>query len=291
MDWHRLPPLSALRAFAAYARSDSVSTAGAALNVSHAAISQQLRVLEKHMGIALLERRGRRMSLTPDGEILARALDEGFGQISAAVEALTGADAERALQLSTTPTFASAWLLPRMASFRAAHPAISLMIDPSADLRPLSPGGIDMALRYGNGDWPGLEAELFVRSPIAIVAAPGLIDDRRIDTPADLQGFHWLQEFGTNEATSWFAQYGIERDSGLGYTSLPGNLMLEAARQGQGIAILARVFAEPDIAAGRLRVLFEDTRSKGYWIVTRPGVARPPLKAFLTWLRREAAKT
>lgn len=291
MDWRSLPPLSSLRAFAAYAQSGSVSTAGEALNVSHAAISQQLRALETHMGVALLDRSGRQMALTAEGETLARSLREGFGQIAATIEALTGADATRALQISTTPTFAAAWLLPRMASFRAAHPEISLMIDPSAEVRALQPSGIDMALRYGDGNWPGLDAELFVESPIAIVAAPDLVAGNPVDTPADLMGYHWLQEFGTTEATSWFAHHGIERDAGLGYTSLPGNLMLEAARQGQGVAILARVFAEEDIAAGRLRVLFEDTRSKGYWIVTRPGVHRPPLKAFLAWLRREAAKT
>ncbi|EBA08068.1 LysR substrate-binding domain-containing protein [Sagittula stellata] len=291
MHWSRLPSLAALRAFAAYAETGSVSAAGDTLNVSHAAISQQLRALEAHLGLALLDRTGRKMALTADGDTLARTLRESFGQIATTLEALTGADADRPLLISTTPTFASGWLLPRLASFRAEHPEINLMIDPSADVRGLEPGGIDMALRYGNGSWPGLQSELFVRSPIVVVAAPGLVGDRPIESPADLSHLHWLQEYGTNEATSWFAQFGIERDSGLGFTSLPGNMMLEAARQGQGVAILARVFAEPDIAAGRLRLLFEDTRSKGYWIVTRPGVPRPPLKAFLRWLQRNAEKS
>ncbi|MBV7396289.1 LysR family transcriptional regulator [Mameliella sediminis] len=291
MNWSNLPPLSALRAFCAYAETRSVNAAGAALNVSHAAISQQMRALEAHMGVALLDRRGRKLELTAEGETLARCLIEGFGTIALTVEALTGADASRPLQISVTPTFAAAWLMPRLPGFREIHPDINLMIDPSARVQPMEPGGFDMALRYGDGQWPGLDSELLIRSPIVVVAAPDLVGDRPVTSPADLRDYHWLQELGTNEATEWFAQHGVDRDAGRGYTALPGNHMLEAARAGQGVAIVAGVFVEPDIQAGRLRKLFEDKLEKGYHIVTRPGVPRPPLKAFLTWLRREAAKT
>ncbi|SMX47467.1 LysR family transcriptional regulator [Maliponia aquimaris] len=291
MNWSALPPLSALRAFAAYAETRSVSSAGALLNVSHAAISQQMRALEGHLGLALLDRSGRQMALTPEGETLARTLAEAFGSIALTVEALTGADAARPLQISTTPTFAAAWLMPRLHGFRERHPEINLMIDPSAQVQALEPGGIDVALRYGDGHWPGLESELLVRSPIVVVAAPELVGTRQIASPADLRDEHWLQELGTSETTDWFKRHGVDRDAGRGYTALPGNLMMEAARAGQGFAICAGVFVEQDIQAGRLCKLFEDTRKSGYHIVTRPGVPRPPLKAFLTWLRREAAKS
>ena len=177
--------------------------------------------------------------------------------------------------------------MPRLASFRAAHPAISLMIDPTAEVKTLGPGGIDVALRYGSGDWPGLEAELLVRSPIALVAATSLVGDQAFSDLNELRRFHWLQELGTNEASEWFARLGVDRDERRGLSSLPGNLMIEAARQGQGIAITARVFVEEDIAAGRLRVLHEDVRQKGYYLVTRPGVMRPPLRDFVRWLRRQ----
>lgn len=290
MNWSALPSLSALKAFAAYAETRSVTKAGDALNVSHAAISQQLRSLEGDLGVALLDRSARRMTLTAEGETLARSLLDGFGVIAMTIEALTGADATRPLQISTTPTFASAWLMPRLSQFREKHPEISLTIDPSAIVQPLVPGGIDVALRYGSGDWPGLSAELLVRSPIVVVAAPQLVGTDDISSPADLREYHWLQELGTNEATDWFARHGVDRDAGRGYASLPGNLMLEAARAGQGIAITAGVFVEQDVEAGRLRVLFEDTQNKGYFLVTRPGVLRPPLKAFTTWLKREARR-
>ena len=291
MNWMTLPPLSALRAFAAYAQTRSVSGAGGLLNVSHAAISQQMRTLESHLGVALLDRSGRQLILTPEGETLARSLVEAFGNISQTVDALTGADASRPLQISVTPTFAAAWLMPRLNGFRERHPDIDLMIDPSSKVQPLEPGGFDMALRYGDGDWPGLESEPLIRSPIVVVAAPSLVGLREITSPADLRDYHWLQELGTNEATDWFARHGVHRDAGLGFTALPGNLMLEAARAGQGVAIVAGVFAEPDVQAGRLRKLFEDRLEKGYHMVTRPGLPRAPLKAFLTWLRREARKS
>ena len=290
MNWSALPSLSALRAFSAYATSGSVNAAGAALNVSHAAISQQIRALEGHLGVTLLERGARQATLTHEGETLARTLAESFGAMAATVEALTGADATRPLQISATPSFVGGWLMPRLAGFREKHPEIHLMIDPSATVQKLEPGGIDVALRYGNGSWPGLEAELLIESPIAIVAAPELVKDRKITSPADLADFHWLQELGTNEATEWLASHGAAQSADRGLVALPGNLMIEAARQGQGAAIAARVFVEPDIKAGRLQLLFEDTRKKGYHIVTRPGPPRPPLKAFLHWLRREAAK-
>ncbi|ANT59655.1 LysR family transcriptional regulator [Salipiger sp. CCB-MM3] len=290
MDWTSLPPLPALRAFAAYAETGSVQRAGAALNVSHAAISQQIRNLESHLGLGLLDRSRRSMALTEEGARLAQALSDGFGRIAQELSALTGAEAERPLMITTTPSFASSWLMPRLARFREAHPEISLMIDPSAKVAPLEPGGVDLALRYGSGQWPGLEAELLVESPIALVGSPRLVGDREISDPSDLTEYHWLQELGTNEASEWFSQFGIDRDARRGISSLPGNLMLEAARQGHGIAITARVFADDDIAAGRLRLLFEDTRKKGYYLVIRPGVMRPPLRLFATWLRREAAK-
>lgn len=291
MSLGSLPPLSALRAFAAYAQTGSVAQAGAMLNVSHAAISQQVRNLETHIGLTLLDRSNRQASLTANGEVLAKALADGFGAISQCIDALTGVDATRALQISTTPTLASTWLMPRLPGFREKHPEISMMIDPSANVQSLEPGGFDVAIRYGSGHWPGLEAELILASPVAIVAAPSLVGDAQITAPDDLRDYHWIQELGTSEATSWFQEFGIERDSRKGVSAMPGNMMLEAARQGQGVAITAKIFVESDVQAGRLRILFEDKRKKGYHLVTRPGVKRPPLKAFLAWVRREAAKS
>ncbi|WP_104020163.1 LysR family transcriptional regulator [Roseovarius nitratireducens] len=291
MDWHTLPSLTALRAFAALAETGSTAAAGARLNVSHAAVSQQVRQLEAHLGVALVDRSGRQSRLTAEGRVLADALNLGFGAIARAVEALTGADAERPLQISTTPSFAAHWLMPCLSEFRQAHPQIDLMIDPTPRLVEMEPGGIDIAVRYGTGHWPGLEAELLFRSPIVAVAAPHLVEDKRIDCPADLADLPWLQEFGTNEASDWLRRRGVVKERAAGLVQVPGNLLLDGLRNGQGVAVTVREWVRQDITSGRLRLLFEDQEEAGYHVVTRPGVLRPPAKAFVTWLRRQARKT
>lgn len=288
MDWTALPPLTALRALAAYADTGSMAEAGARLNVSHAAISQQIRALEENLGVALLDRQARSGALTPEGRALAEAALTGFADMASLAAELSGRDEERPIQISTTPSFASYWLMPRLAEFRERNPGYSLMIDPSPDVRALQPGGLDMAVRYGSGTWPGLDAELLIHTPIAIVAAPTLVGDRDFADPTELTQFHWLQELGTNEASDYLEYFGTVLDKSRGLTSLPGNLMVEAARAGQGVAVTARAFIEPDLAAGRLRLLFEDSRKKGYYLVSRPGVMRPSARALYRWIRSQA---
>lgn len=288
MEWLNLPPLTALRAFSALAETGSASGAGAALNVSHAAISQQIKSLEGHMGLSLVQRGGRRLELTAEGAQLAEALKLGFGSIARCVEALTGADADRPLQISTTPGFAAQWLMPRMLDFRQKHPDVDLMINPTPENVALEPGGIDIALRHGSGHWPGLDAALLFHSPLVVVAAPSLVGDREVTKPEDLLDLPWLQEFGTTESTNWFKRKGVASVRAAGVTQVPGNLLLEGVRQGQGVSLTVRQWVEDDIAAGRLRLLFEESETAGYYIVTRPGVLRPPAKAFAKWLRKQA---
>ncbi|MCG7574983.1 LysR family transcriptional regulator [Phaeobacter sp. CNT1-3] len=294
MGWRSLPPMTALRAFLAFHETGNMSAAGRSLNVSHAAISQQIKALEAELGLTLLDRRGRQTHLTAAGQQLAEATARGFGEMERVVEELTAGDSTRPLQISVTPSFAAAWLMPRLADFRSKHPDVALMIDPSADLKPLEPGGIDVALRYGDGIWPGLAVRLLVPSPVVLVAASDLVPKTPDLQPEDLLGLPWLQELGTHEASKWLRQRGVMSDPALGMSSMPGNLMLEALRLGQGVGVCARALIEPDIQAGRLRVLFEEDesteRAKGYHMVTRPGVQRPPLKIFANWLVRQSGQ-
>lgn len=291
LNWADLPPLTSLRAFAVLADSGSATAAGARLNVSHAAVSQQIRTLEAHMGVALVDRSRRRLQLTGEGAQLAEALKVGFGTIARAVEALTGADADRPLKISTTPSFAAHWLMPRLSAFRATHPGIDIMIDPTPQLARFEPGGLDIAIRYGTGDWPGLDAQLLFRSCIVAVAAPELVAGREVREPADLAGLSWLQEFGTTEASDWLRRRGVTRDREGGMTQVPGNLLLDGLRNGYGVAVTVREWVRHDIAAGRLLELFrDDAENAGYFTVTRPGVLRPPAKDLVRWLRKQAAE-
>lgn len=292
MNWQDLPSLTALRAFAALAETGGLTQAGRALGVSHAAVSQQLRILEDRLGTTLVAREGRTLALTPAGTALARVLASAFDEMGAAVSALTGLDRTRPLQISVTPTFAASWLMPRLPDFQHRNPQIDLMINPTASLVPLAPGGVDVAIRFGEGSWPGLDVEPLILTDIAVVASPSLLRGRRVDDPAMLLDLPWLQEVGTNEVSTWLTRHGIGADQKVRLTQLPGNLMLDALRRGDGVsATVPRIFVEEDIAAGRLSVLFEEHKpGVGYHIVTRPGVARPPLRAFLSWLRRHRAR-
>ncbi len=287
MNWLEMPPLSSLRAFAAFAETGKVTAAGDALNVSHAAISQQMRNLESQLNAQLLDRSGRALMLTEQGQLLADALALGFGAIEGALRDITNADADRPVHISCTPTLASAWLMPRLADFRATHPDIDLMINPTLDVVALVPGGIDVALRFGEGDWPGVVSEPLLTSPIVIVAAPSLISDRTITQPSDLTAFPWLDEFGASESTRWLRSHGIEPRMVKGRIQLPGNMMLDGARDGQGVIITVQHFVQSDIDAGRLRILFQARAGGDYHILTRPGVLRAPVKTFVAWLRRQ----
>ncbi|MFX0545039.1 LysR family transcriptional regulator [Roseovarius sp. S1116L3] len=287
MDWRTLPPLNALRAFAALAQTGSARGAGAALNVSHAAISQQVKALEAHMGLALVRREGRGLALTAEGQHLAEALDEGFGQIAQRVAMLTGADAERPLQISTTPQFAATWLMPRLRDFQARHPGVDLMVHPSPQRADPAPGGVDLAIRFGLGRWDGLEAELLVPTDIVVTAAPALVGDREFSSRDELLDYPWLMELDQSPASDWMFRAGLDQMRGTSVTQVPGNLMLDGARAGHGIAVMTASSVEADVAAGRLRILFRDCGETGYFTVTRPGVLRPQAKAFLRWLRSQ----
>jgi LysR family glycine cleavage system transcriptional activator len=147
MDWSRIPSLNSLRAFSAVAEANSYSKAAARLNVTHAAVRQQVKALEEHLGISLAYRQGRGVKLTPEGMALARDLDDAFDAILRGVHALTGSDTSRPVQITTSPAFAVEWLMPRIAEFQQRHPNITLMLHPTADVIALKPGGIDVAVR------------------------------------------------------------------------------------------------------------------------------------------------
>ena len=288
MDWLSLPPLTSLRAFSAFAEKRNVVQAGAALNVSHAAISQQLRALEDHMGVSLLDRSGKSLTLTSQGEHLARALQLGFGAIGSAVDELVRSGTDRPVHVSLTSSFATSWLMPRLPAFRLDHPEIDLILDPSPDLVELRPGGIDIAIRYGAGGWSGVDAQMLLQTPMVIVAAPELLKGKSDWSPAKLAQLPWLEEVGTTEATTWLAGRGAELEPGVGRIVVPGNLVLDGLRAGQGVTVTVRHFVEQDIENGRIVELYAEPDGAGYHIVTAQTPQRQAVKTFVSWLRRQA---
>ncbi len=280
-----MPPLAALRAFEAFADRKSVVDAGASLNVSHAAISQQLRALETYLGVALLDRQGRALELTEAGLRLAQALHLGFGAIQIAVQDITAQADTRAVHISCTPMFAAKWLMPRLSDFRNKHPEVDLVLDPSGAVVDLRPGGVDVALRFGDGAWSGLEAEMLMPAQMVVAAAPKFLQRYPVNRPADLLPLPWVEELGTCEASSWMQSHGVKGELTGPRIRLPGNLLLEAVLDGQGVAVKIRSFVQDEVQSGRLVELFWEEDALAYHIVTRPGVLRTQVRSFIAWLR------
>lgn len=290
MNWSDLPSLSSLRAFAAVADRGSYTRAAAALNVSHAAVSQQVKALEERLGIPLVAREGRGIALTEEGEILARDLASGFAAIRRGVETLTGAGAERPVQVTMSPAFAVQWVLPRILDFQERHPEITLMLNPTAEMVELKPGGIDLAIRYRDRRRLKTDVEALLIADMVVIGTRALIGDRDITDPAELVDLPWLQEYGTNEVADWMARHGVTLERPLMITHMPGNLIMEAVRRGDGITYTARPFFEEEIRSGRIVPLFAEPQFGLYYLLTGPGVLRPPVKTFVKWLKQQAAK-
>ncbi|MBT0957723.1 LysR family transcriptional regulator [Alphaproteobacteria bacterium KMM 3653] len=283
-----LPSLASLRAFEGAARHGSFSAAARELNVTHAAIAQHLRRLEDHFGTPLMHRAGRGMALTPQGEALAASLTEGFALIHSGVRALTEQGKSRPVRVSLTPSFAENWLMPRIGQFWSAHPDIPVEISPSISLTDLRRDGIDLAIRYGIGPWPGVEAQVLTTAPNAVVAAPSL-GLKPVTTLADLQDQHWLMGGTRPEEGTWAKANGLDFDAAR-KTQLPtGNLANQAARAGNGVLISPATLVEQDIKSGHFTLLYsEDESPLAYHIITLPGRASANAQTFIKWLKRAA---
>lgn len=289
MDWRNVPSLSALRAFEATARLSSFSAAARELNVTHAAIAQHVRALEAELGEALVFREGAGMALTAEGIALAAALGEGFGAIAAGVSQLRASKAEQPLKVSLTPSFAENWLMPRIGAFWAEHPEVKLALHPSMEVEDLRRGNFDLALRYGHGSWPGVEAEMLAHANFVIVGTPELAA-RLSDTSMEaLCNLPWILEAGRDEQRLWAGQAGLDL-SCTAFSELPANaLVLSAVRAGSGLSIQSRAVVADDISTGRLLCLHAaEPSSLGYYLVRVSAARSARLDTFVRWLRTVA---
>jgi len=290
MNWRDIPSLAALRAFEAAARTGSFSAAARELNVTHAAVAQHVRHLEDHFTTSLMTRQGRAMATTAEGDRLAGSLAEAFGTIESAARDLLDRGKARPLRVATTPSFAANWLMPRIGLFWSSHPEIELELIPGIDLLDLRRDGIDVAIRYGLGGWPGVESRPFVPAGMVAVATPGLIGDRTIACLADLCGLVWLLDGTRSEERLFARENGVDLEAEKVRSFATAQLAREAARAGLGVAIMPEPLVADDIARGQLLALCRDGNSKvAYHILTRPGTVSARRDAFVTWLTAEAA--
>ncbi len=282
MDWNALPSLAALRAFDALARAGSLSAAGRQLNVTHAAIAQHLRSLEERFGQPLATRDGQSMRLTAAGRELAAALGEGFDIISEGVARVARKSDNAPVNVTLTPTFAEAWLMPRIGGFWQANPDVDLRLVPSERVFDLRRDQIDVAIRFGDGNWPGLDVTPLDLRTFVVVGAPGYAD--KTD---DLTLHKWIVSLAANEPWIWARTIGIDFDAVDTQEIANNGMVLSAVRAGLGLSIQSRALVEADLASGQLVALHEaDPGGLGYHIVTRPAIVQSSgTKAFIRWLR------
>ncbi|HIP78843.1 MAG TPA: LysR family transcriptional regulator, partial [Kiloniellaceae bacterium] len=171
----KLPPLKALRAFEAAARHLSFTQAASELNVTQAAISHQVKLLEEHLGLQLFRRLNRRLVLTEAGQIYLPVLRDAFDRIAAGTSQLFKDDDSGPLTVSVLPSLAAKWLLPRMPRFRDRHPDIDVMISANNKLVDFADDSVEMAIRYGAGNYPGLQVDLLLSDEVFPVCSPALL--------------------------------------------------------------------------------------------------------------------
>ncbi len=286
----RLPPMTTLPVLEAAARLQSFSAAAEELHVTHGAISHQIRSLEDHLGVALFAREGRRVVLTPEGAGLAEAVRVALAKVADAVDALNPVEREKKLKISVLPSFASRWLMPRLGKFLEAHPHYEISVEALQTLANFTTDGVDIAIRFGVGPWPGLHSELIAGDTYFLACSPKFRRGKLPTRPSQLAGLPLMR----NEPTlweSWFAAAGIEMAPparGIDYNDAA--LFIQQAIAGEGIVLVRRSLIGADLANGKLVKLFdvEVESPHRYHLVCLPQHANSrKVRAFRDWFKSE----
>ncbi len=293
-----LPSLKALRAFETAARHLSFKKAGQELHVTPAAISQQIKALEEEFGEALFLRQNRTLVLTHAGRLILPELREGFGGIARAVQRLYDLQSRCVLKVASAPAFAAKWLVPNLESFSGLHPGYDVYVVAAHELIDYDLEHIDIGIRYGYGDYPGLLSEKLLPEALFPVCSPRLIETRSaLRTPDDLRGHTLLHDdsLGFDDTfpdwAAWLAAVGandVEAIAGPRFNTASD--AIEAAIQGAGILLARQSVASADISAGKLVRLFEfdfPLKQSFHVVYSEANIRRPEIQAFRNWLVKE----
>ncbi len=296
-----LPPLNALRAFEAAARHMSFSKAAQELNVTPAAISQQIRTLEDIAGVKLFRRLTRSLLLSDAGLVALPSVTEGLDQLAEGYRAMRQQEEAGVLTVSVAPSLGAKWLVPRLEGFREKHPEFDIRIDATDRVVDFQRGDVDLALRYGSGAYEGLTAHCLMSEFAAPVCSPALLQgDHPLREPADLRHHRllhsqWrLQHAFAPNWRMWLRATGLtDIDPEAGPRFSEDNLVVQAAIAGQGVALVGRAVAAADLRAGLLVHPFGTASGEDsgycYYVVYPEGDAdRPKVRAFTGWVLEEA---
>ena len=287
----RLPSLNGLRAFEAAARHLSFTLAAEELNVTQTAISHQIRRLEEELGLKLFIRQSRALALTPEAADYLPGIRAAFQDLRTATDRLLRKGDDRVLTISTLTSLAVKWLLPRLSSFQEKHPDIDVRITTSTELVDFRTSNVDAAIRYGQGRWPGLDAEWLMAEHLFPVCSPKLLTgERALRQPEDLKHATLLHTSSTvDDWRLWLTAAGLPAhlSQNRGLTFDLAFMTIQAAIDGLGVAMGHTAYVADDVANGRLVVPFDVSMpSAGYYFVTpqdRPATVK--LNLFRDWLR------
>ena len=278
-------PLNALRAFEAAARHQNFTRAALELCVSQAALSHQIRGLEERLGAVLFHRLPRGVALTDEGARLYPVLNEAFDRIAVSLDRFVGGHFREVLGLGVVGTFATGWLLPRLADFTHAYPHIDLRIMTNNNRVDLAGEGLDLAIRFGDGAWHGTHAEAVLDAPLTPLCTPA-IAARLGGDPAALARETLLRSYRAEDWPGWFAAAGIDGPAIRGPVFDSSRLMVEAAMQGAGVALAPALMFERELQDGRLaRPLSIEVMTGDYWLTRlRSRPSSTSMKLFRDWL-------
>jgi LysR family transcriptional regulator, glycine cleavage system transcriptional activator len=286
-----LPPLSSLRAFAAVGRLLSFRKAGDELLITQSAVSHHVKQLETFLGAPLFLRQGRTISLTPAGAALFSTTIAAFAVIEAGVRDLR--DDPATVHVSLLPSFAAHWLVPRLPRFRALHPDIMLNLDPTLEMVDLRAGAVDLAIRYGDGTWSDSHVERLMPERLTPVLSPSLVrSGHTIREPVDLLQHTLLLSRSTIDWVLWAESTGLDLINAKTIQLVDYNLVLQAAVEGQGVALGRVSLVQDRLRSGVLVAPFpfiDDAIGVGYWLLEAK--TRSPSESvilFKQWLIKEA---
>lgn len=293
----RLPPMNALKAFEAVSRRLSITKASQELNVSPGAISQQIKLLEDHFQKPLFIRGPRALSLTPEGAEFASVVQSALTRIAQASEGLQSSKTSRYLTISVTPSFGVRWLIPKLGDFHARYPKISVAVDAQSRLVDFAADQIDAAIRYGGGQYDGLQVDELHQAELVVVASPDyILRNGRFLGPESLDDHRLIHYAPSSERLSrlhpgWSDVLRIEQSALEGrsvfYPEM--HMVVAAAIYGHGLALTERILVEQDLETGAL-ALASDLRFKSwgnyYFVTPRRAYKERELAIFKRWLRQ-----
>jgi LysR family glycine cleavage system transcriptional activator len=296
----RLPPLTSLKAFEAASRLSSFQAAARELNVSPSALSYQIRVLEEDVGTPLFERGNRTVSLTDAGRRFAPGVQAAFEQFAQAMAALARVPDSRVLTVSSGPSFAAKWLSPRLHRFIEMHPGIDIRISASLKLADLRNDGVDVAIRFGGGAYPGLAVEPMFDDGVLPLMSPALAETLGpAPQPQALVPMTLIHDDssafmpGAPDWAAWLRRVGVQHpDPARGPRFNHADHAIEAAVEGAGVALGRLAMAARDLAAGRLVAPFRPllpSPARFYFCTLPENADAPKVAAFRAFIFAEAA--